>query len=390
MPASLWAHVIDDTALPKADRGWRLAASAAVLAPWSTQDWPAPSWPGVLVRGAQPPAQNGRLALEHATLDASLRLDGSWAVQATLGGHDREPAHWETARVAGRWSLGRGEVRASLGRDTVRAGPVIDQAGHYDELSQTPIAKLASTDGAWTDDGLRLGWHEVSGSDGLNAIELGLWRGRSFPGGAGGPAALTMHLQGRWHHLEANLLAGHFEPEGRGAAAHSAAGGGHSHGALDCRRSLQQRVCFEGRVDLLQGSLAWSTHDQRWQLRGALLAKRETGALASTSAAAGWQSTQWGGWADVRGPLRTGLRWLLRVEGLRSDQELAGPGAATLARAAGLEGAVHPWRSTFGLIQSLPQGWQLSGELGRERNGLGRNDFAVLRLVWRGQRIGQL
>ncbi len=387
-----WAHVIDDAALPKTERSWRVAASAAVLAPWACQDWPAPYWPGVLVTGGQPVAQDGRLVLEHATLDASFRLNTTWAFQATLGSHDREAAHWETARVAGRWSLGQGELRASLGRDTVRAGSVIDQAGHYDVLSQTPIAKLAATNGPWTDDGLRLGWHQRPDTDGLSGVEIGVWRGQAFPGGAGGPPAVTLHAQGRWHHLEADLLAGHFEPEGRGAAVRTASGSGHSHGSLDCRDSLQQMVCFQGRVDLLQGAVTWSTHDQRWQIRGALLAKRESGVLASTSAAADWQSTQLGGWADVRGPLpvRDGLRWALRLEGLRSDQSLAGSGATFLARAAGLENAVHPWRSTLGLIQALPMGWQLSGEIGRERNGRGTNDFAALRLMWRGQWAGQI
>lgn len=391
MALAAHAHEADDAALPE-DPGWRLGATVAAVLPRAERAWPAPAWPGLLIDGQTPRDQHGRLALEHATLDAALRLTPRWALQGTLGWHDGEGAHVETARAAGRWDLGpggsAGELRLSLGRDQVRGGAVLDGAGHFDRFGAMPIAKLAATKGNWIEDGLRLGWHRFA-ERGLRGVELGLWRGRAFPGGAGAPPAATLHLHGGWDHVDAHLLLGHVEPEGRGAVQRLGGSTGHSHGSLDCRRSLQQRVCLDGGASLLQASLRWSSEDERWYLGGALIGKREAGLLSSTSAAADWRSTQWGGWVDISGPLplASTASWALRLEQLRARQQLVGTGASGLAREAGLDGARQPWRATLALLQPLDwlgTDWQLSAEAGQEHSGLGRQAFAALRLIWRG------
>lgn len=386
------AHEPGADVLPEAP-GWQLGGALAVVLPAADQRWPAANWPGVLVQGSAPPDQRRGLRLEHATLDLAARLNPWFGVQLAAGWHDRDDAHLEAAQLQGRLPAWGGELSAVLGRDTVRLGAVIDGAGHFDRFSQPPLAQRAVFDGPWVDDGLRVGWRRGPGADpdadvnGLRGVEIGLWRGRAFPGGASGPAVPSVHLHAGWGHLDAHLGLARFEPEARGAAAVSLGQTGHVHGALDCRRSLQQRVCFDGRADVLGASLQWEPEPGDWTLALAGLLRRERGTLYATSGSAALDTTLAGVWADAH--WRPAARWTgsARVERLVPKNRLTGVGTALLARDAGLADGAPVQRLSTALAYELQPGLELALEAGRERVDGGADvSHIALRAVWRSPR----
>ncbi len=281
--ASTAAHAHDPgTDRLPGDAGWRLGSAAAIVLPAADDRWPAAAWPGVLIDGNAPRDQRRGLRLEHATLDLATRLNARWGGQLVVGWHDRESAHLEAASVHGFWPWRDGEIDVAMGRDTVRMGPVLDGAGHFDRFSLAPLAQRAVLNGPWIDDGWSVTWRRPE-ADGLRAVSAGLWRGRAFPGGTGGPAFPTLHLHAGWGHLDAHVSAARLQVRGRGASAMSAGSTGHSHTALDCAASLQQRVCFDGDVDVLGTRVQWEPDHGLWTLSLAALARRERGTLYSTS-----------------------------------------------------------------------------------------------------------
>jgi len=386
------AHELQADALPP-EPGWRLGAAAAVVAPGADARWPQAAWPGVLVNGSAPRDQRRGLRLEHATLDAALRLPALRAHEIGLhlaaGWHDRETAHLEAARLVLRRPLGDDQLQLVLGRDTVPLGATLTAAGHFDRFSQPPVAKRALLNDQWIDDGATLSWLGHA-DQGLQRIGLGLWRGRSFPGGAGGPIAASLQAEAAWQAWRFEAAVAHWAPTGRGAAAQTLGNIGHVHGSLDCRRSLQQRVCFDGEVTLLGAAARWQSADGRWQLGAAGLAKRERGSLASTNALADLRGDLAGAWADAAWLPRPGWVLAARAERLQNRHALTGAGAGQLARDAGLLGAAPVERFSLAVLNQpfarWPQ-WQWALEAGTEQSGAGRASHLALRLVWRDQAL---
>lgn len=379
------AHQGTDDALPETP-GWRLGAAAAVIAPSADGRWPAATRPGVLDPGSAPRDQRRGLRLEHGALEAAARLNRWLGAHLALGWHDREGSHVEAARLEARWPLGPDQLVLSLGRGTVSMGGAIDTAGHFDGFGQSPLAKRAVLGEQWIDEGASVGWRRDDVERGLRRVELGVWRGRSFPGAAHGSAMPSLHVHGAWDHLDAHLFAAHLEPQGRGTLMRSASGSpGHSHSSLDCRASLQQRVCFDGRVELLGASLQGEVGELVLSLAG--LARRERGAMYSLSSAADYRATTNGVWADASWQFQPGWRLAGRVERLVARNTLAGTGAALLARDAGLLGASPVSRLSLALSHPLREGLELSLEAGSERAASARLNHLALRLLWREPRL---
>ena len=379
--AAARSHELGASAFPELP-GWRAGAAVALVAPAADERWPAAYWPGVLVNGSAPRDQRGGLRLEHATLDLAARLDARFAAHVAVGWHDRDSAYVEAARLQGRFSAGPDEVEFVLGRDTVSMGAAIDRAGHFDRFSLPPLAKRAIVNDQWIDDGLRMAWRR-NVEDGVRAVELGYWRGQAFPGGPGP----TLHMNAGWGDLDVDLSLAHLEPQGRGAAAQSAGSSGHVHGNLDCSQSLQQRVCFDGRVDVIGGSVQWQPEAGAWSFGLAGMAKRERGELYSLSGDADYRSTVSGFWADA--VWRPAARWTLsgRAERLVPSNRLEGIGATLLAREAGLENATPVNRLTLAAAYGIAEGLQLGFETGTERSAAGRVSHVALRLVWLAPRL---
>jgi hypothetical protein len=372
------AHEPGADTLPAAP-GWQLGAAVALTLPEADERWPVARWPGVLLQGSAPQEQRGGLRLEHGTAELGLRLNRHLGAQLAVGWHDRDSAHVEAARLAARWPLSSGELLAGVGRDTVRLGAV--------DHGQLPLAKRAAFDSGWVDGGLSLGWRAAEGSDGLRAAEAGVWRGRVFPGGPAGPAVPSLHLHGGWGHVDAHMAVAQFRPRARGAALQTVGSEGHLHGTPDCRPSLQQLVCFDGRVDLLAASLQWEPEGSDLTLALAGLLRRERGALYASGGEAALRSELPGAWADLA--WRWHERWQLagRLERLVPKHHLEGSGTALLARDAGLAGAGPVERATLALLHEPLPGVQVALEAGRERYAGGEVNHVALRLLWRETRL---
>lgn len=383
--AGALAHEPGADALPETD-GYRVGASVAGVLPAANERWPVAAWPGALITGSAPPDQRRGLRLEHATLDLATRLNERWGAHLAAGWHDRDAAHVEAASLQHRFALGDGDLQVRAGRDTVRLGSVIDSAGHFDRFSQPPLAKRAVLNDQWIDDGLSIAWRRAD-ADGIRALEGGLWRGRVFPGGASGPAVPSVHLHAGWGHVDIHLMAARFQPRGRGAAAQSLGSVGHVHGALDCSASLQQRVCFDGNVDVMGGSVQWEPARGDWTFALAGLARREQGSLVSTSGDAALRSRVSGFWADAVWRPAAGWSLAARLERLAPSNRIEGVGAALLARDAGLANGGPVTRATLAVLHEPVAGLQLSLEGGRERYAGGRVSHIALRAVWRNPRL---
>ncbi len=375
------AHEPGADAVPDSP-GWQLGGAAAVVLPRADARWPAASWPGVLINGSAARDQRAGLRLEHGTLDLAARFDRRFGVHVAAGWHDRERVHTEAAVVQGRSAWGEDDVDVRLGRDTVRMGSVIDGAGHFDRFSEPPLAKRAVLNDQWIDDGVAVGWRRRD-ADGVRALEAAVWRGRVFPGGPAGPAVPSLHLHAGWGHVDAHLTAARFQPEGRGAAAQSLGATGHLHGSLDCRASLQQRVCFDGTVDVLGGSLQWEPERSDWNLALAGLTRRDRGSLYASSGDASLNSRVSGVWADVG--WRPVARWTLasRLERLSPNNRLEGIGTALLGAAAGLSGAAAVERVTAAVLYQPHEQVTLALEGGHERFAGGKVSHLAVRAIWR-------
>lgn len=380
-----WAHEPGAEALPDTP-GWRLGAAAALVAVEARDAFPAPRWPGVLIVGSAPRDQRSGPRVEHAVLDAALRLrpllGADIGARLAVGVHDRDRPYTEAARVLLRWPLGGAALALGLGRDTVRMGEAITGAGHFDRFSLGPLAKRAVLNEKWLDDGLSLAWRRPA-ERGVRAVELGLWRGRAFPGGPRGEPVPTLHLHAGYDQVDAHVFAARLAPEGRGAALRSAGASGHLHTSPDCRAALRQRVCFDGRVEVYGGSLQWASDALPLSFTLAGLARRERGALYSLSGDARYSADVQGAWADA--VWQPGQRWsgALRLERLAPRNTLAGVGAELLAREAGLVGGAAIRRWTLALLHAPWPGLQVALEAGQESGGALRQQHVALRLLWR-------
>jgi hypothetical protein len=379
------------------DDGWRLGAELALQWADANGRYPLASRPGVLLQGSAPREQRRRLALDHAMLALGARRAAATAVLA-LGAHDGDEPHVEAASVQLEGAAGEGLWRVALGRDTVGFGPVIDSAGHGGPFAQRPLALHAATDGAWIDDGLRAAWQAESdegSGPALRGAELGLWRGRVFPGGPAGPAAPTLHLHLGWGEAQLHLGAARLQPRARGAAVALAGQEGHLHGPPDCREGLAQKVCFDGRVQLWLASLSWRPEGGAWRPLGLALGavrRAEDGLLYATGGEATLRSRLDGVWVDSTWQPAGPWTLALRVERLASRHHLAGTGTALLAREAGLAGAAPARRATLAIGHGWSTGalgrFRLSLEAGHEQQaGTTTRRHVALRLLWQADEL---
>ncbi|NDY91925.1 hypothetical protein [Ideonella livida] len=340
--------------------------------------------PGVLLTGGAPDNQAGRLVLQQAELLGAWRWHESWAGAWSLAGHDGEPLRTESALVETRHQIAGAQWALRLGRQPMGLGDVVDGAARLQDYGQKPLAHRAALGDAEPEDGLRLSWRPPP-EDGWQALSVGLWRGRGFPGSQAGAWAPSLLAQ--WGHGHATLhgLAAHWRPQARGATALMADGmPAHHHGVPDCRDTTTGRVCFSGRSTVLGVSAAvdgWMA--DRLLLQGAWLWRRERGALYDATREAELRSDVQGAWVDLQ--WRWGEDWRTggRLERLVPRNRVAGRAPAELAAAAGLAEAVAVHRATATLQWRWQQALGLTLEVGQERaSGQSPQPWGALRLTW--------
>lgn len=392
------AHPADG--LAPADPGLAVGLSAA--GGWWRADEPLPAvrLPGVTGTGERP--EDGRgWALEHATVGAGLRWTRNVAASVAVGWHGDGEHHVETAwlqldlddPLARTGDEGdrfadsdQRSVTLGAGRHRVPIGATLERAGHFDRYSQMPLAKRAAFNGDWIEDGLNLRWtpHAGDGRPGLRwleAIDLGLWRARRFPGGHDGPMAPLLHARVRLGSLAVDGFFTRMKPDGRGSFV-GRDDAGHTHSAPRCDSALDEVACFGGRVDLFGASANWTTPIRGVTVDVAALVRRERGELFSGNGSTRYRGRSQGGWVDLTwAPLE---RWEagLRHEWLRASNAVAGIGATRVAADAGIL-PYRPSRRTVAMVGfRAHRDWRVGIEAGRESIGERGSSLVALRLAW--------
>jgi hypothetical protein len=361
------------------DPGWRLGAAAAMAALHASEPVPEARQAGVLGMGSTWRDRRG-LRLEHATLDAGFRPHQNVGAALALGLHDGDPVHVEAAWVEVRGAADAPGLALGAGRQRIPLGPAMEQAGHFERFALHPLIKRAAFEGDWVDDGAQLSWRPAQATF-LRAVDLGVWRGRAFPGGGQSRAVPALHLAFGLADTTLDVFAARLRPSGRGTTV-SDESAGHSHTAPDCGTSLSGVVCFDGRVRLLGGSLRWAPDHGPLSLTAALLSREERGSLYSGSGDTQYRGRTRGGWLDA--VWRVAPRWetALRVERLEGVHDVQGPGAALVAQEAGLlpnrAGKRLAWATSF----LADTAWKFNAELGTEQRLSGNHHYVLLRAVW--------
>ncbi|MFN3631100.1 MAG: hypothetical protein ACK4XK_13765, partial [Casimicrobiaceae bacterium] len=213
---------------------------------------------GVLLRGDRGIDPEGT-KIEYAAAALAWRVTEAWGAYAAATAHDRDPVHLDSLWL--RWhsySAADSAWWITLGRQGMAAGPVISPAGYAGRYAFAPLAQRMAFDQELGDDGVQFGWRDSRLGLDL-ALDLGVWRGRRFPGsreGNGERPALSVHAGARqeaWS-IDAALLG--FEPRQRGVNTSPALD--HSHKPPPCLPARRDVLCFDGRVLLAGGSLRWT------------------------------------------------------------------------------------------------------------------------------------
>lgn len=381
--AAATGHAHQDGVSPwPEEAGLRLGASAAVGHLDARHPLPAARQAGVLGLGDTPSDLRG-WHLEHATVDVGVRVHPRLAATVAMGWHGKDAAHVEAAWAEFR-PMGDSALAVGAGRRRVPLGTPLATAGHFDRFGQMPLAKRAAFNGDWIEDGVNLSWRphdQAVGGMRIEAVDVGLWRGRRFPGSEDAPWAPLIHLRAGWQDLAVDAFATRIRARGRGAYVQGSRNG-HAHAAPACNTSLQEVVCMDGPVDLLGASAFWQTPLPGLSLTAAGVMRRERGDLYSMNGSTRYRGRIHGGWVEAAWQFRPHWEAAIRQEWLRARNALDGPGALLVARDAGLLPNT-PSRRLAAMV-----GWQpheairLAAEVGQERLDGRDNRFVGLRLLW--------
>ncbi len=379
VPAVVLAHAVADVQIPETP-GWRVGAAVAVSAIGARDTLPAPYLFGVLDTGQAAPSRNG-LTLEHATLEGGLRIDDWLGANLAVGWHAGENIHLEAAWLQARWWLDEARLSVGAGRAKVPMGAVLDGGGDYDRFTLVPLVKRASLNVDWFDEGVVVAWQGDAASP-ISRVEAGLWRGSGFPGGGELPPVPALHVQALVAEVTLDAFAAWLQPTGRGTYALDSGSPGHSHGVPNCANSLSGLVCFDGKVQVYGGSVAWAPHGLPLSITLAALLRNEQGSLYSQLGDARYRGQTLGGWLDVVWQVQP--QWTLagRFEALRATQDLEGPGASLVAAQARLIPNLPAYRAAAALAYSATSEWGFNIEIGAERNGGIDNPYVGARVVW--------
>ena len=373
------AHDVAAEPVPETP-GWRIGAGVAVTAIGAKDPIPSATLPGILDTGQNATDQRG-LGLEHAVIGAGLRVNDIFGANFAVGWHADESAHLEAAWVQARWATEAALLTLGAGRDKVPMGRVLTDVGDFGRFSLIPLVKRASVNNDWYDEGVVLAWRGDADSL-LRSVDLGVWRGTGVPGGGDLPLVPSLHVQLAYADVELDGFFAYLQPTGRGTYARADKNTGHTHSVPNCEVSLAGLVCFDGRVNVLGGSLAWAPHAWPVVVNAAVLWRDEQGSLYSQNGDARYHGKTLGGWIDAVWDWRENWQLAARFEALSATQDLSGPGAALVAGEAGLVPNWPARRLTAALAYSPDPAWRLSAEIGSERTGGNNNPFVMLRAVW--------
>lgn len=375
------AHTDADEAIPDAP-GVKASLAAAVSSLSAKDKLPSQAMPGYLIKGDVGIDRRGA-QLEHGVAQLGYRFDQTLGAQLAIGAHGKDPLHVEAAWLQARgfsrsmdWTVGVGRQRPSLGK-------VMTRTGHLDSFGLMPLAKQALTDGDWIEDGLEASLkRQMAGLDWT--LDAGVWRGRSFPGGAASSANPAVHLGAVGHHdageWAVDAFVAQLKPQARGSRIFNATGA-HTHAAPVCDASLNGVVCFEGRSRLLGVSAQWEGRTLPVTVTGAMLWRNEQGSLISRNGQGQYDGRNRGEWLQAVWRMAPAWDVGVRLERLKADQSLMGAGASLVASEGGFGNYSRLQRQIAMAGYALAPWADLRLELGRDSASVTAARFAALRLV---------
>jgi hypothetical protein len=374
------AHGEVDDALPP-EPGVRWDAAAALRSLTVDNTLPSTRLDGYLLQGDAGMNPDGT-QLEHGAIGLAARLNNTWGARLLIGKHGGETAEVEEAWVQARRDADNGDVwRLSAGRQRPAMGAVLAGAGHFDRFGLMPLAQRAALDHHWVDDGLQLSWRRYRAS--TWSVDVGLWRGKGFPGSAEGPWVPSLHLgwsRGPW---QADALWAGFRPDGRGASVSIAED--HRHGAPVCDARFTEVICFAGRSRPIAASLSWSGLASDAALPLTLTAagwwRDEDGTLTSANGQTDYRGSSRGGWLEAIWHMSPGWELGWRGERLSASHRLHGPGASLLMREARFDRYQPVTRHALMVGSRLAPWARWTAEVGRESAPGSSHPYAAVRLL---------
>lgn len=379
---ALLAHAHEETTAVPDVFGVRLGVALAAADVNASQELPSQRLAGYLLQGDA--GVDRRVSqLEHAVVGLGWRINPEWATYAAVGKHGADMAHTEAAWVRYERSIPEGgRVRVLAGRTRPELGPVMTQAGHLDSFTLMPLARRVAMDGDWIDEGLQISGQHSWGDDWSGDVDIGLWRGRVFPGDPSVSSMVpSVHLglsRGDWR---GDVFGASFQPEGRGALAQGNTVA-HTHNAPDCGALRSGVLCFVGRSHVVGTSLQWASHVWPVTVQSAYWLRHDDGTLISTNGRSNHSGRYSGGWLQALWQPRADWQVGWRSERIQAHLSLVGVGATLLAQEAGFSGSARLRRDTA-LLSWQPQRFvTLSAEAGRETRSGQRVNSTVLRAVF--------
>jgi hypothetical protein len=378
-------HEVSRLPVP-AEPGVMLQAALAAGHGWAEAAWPAAHLPGILTSGNTPVDRRG-WALEHATLAAGLRLSPNWSAAAVAGWHDQDPHHMELAWLQYEAPLDNGDVlELGAGRRALPMGQVLQEGGHFDRFGAVPLVKRATIDGDWIDDGVNVRWQRSHTGpwSWLQSVDVGVWRAAVFPGGQGADPVPAVHLRLSVAGVVMDGFAATMRPSPRATRVQSATAA-HTHDQPSCSASLVGVLCFDGRTDLVGGSVssALPSPFNHWRVSSSGLLRRDRGQLYSLNGDAVYSGTTGGYWTDLVWRMNDQVELALRLEQVRAVQSITGRSAYVVATDAGITGSTRLQRQSLGVAWTPAVGnMRFSLEAGRDRVGQQDVPFQTLRWVW--------
>lgn len=296
--------------------------------------FPTPRIDGIL--GAGSPLDDQRHGdLDYAELGMHARFTPQTeaAMRITRHGLDNGStdleALWLEARAPD-WGLA-----GRAGRQQVPIGFENMIHSHARTFGIAPMAMRADINDEWLADGLRVNV-DLPAKFSLGG---GLWNNQAYPGSdSDGVNLATASLTWYGNPWQVQLAYANADADGR--ALLTTGQGGHSHTTPSCSGApTNDRVCFDGRVNLVVLAARWQPENIPWWFGGEYWYKHESGTLDSVYGTPDYTGESGSGWMDIGYRFNSRFSLAARLEQLQMSNNLNGANAALIAQQAGIANA---------------------------------------------------
>jgi hypothetical protein len=379
----------EDIENPPKTTGFKWAMKGAFKSLSASNPLPSQGLPGFLLQGDQGINQSGT-QLEHGALQAGYSLNQNLGMQLTIGAHQTDPWHIETALLQMKGGNAHTGWQINAGRQSPSLGPLVNQAGNFDRFGSMPLAKEAMTLGDWTEDGIEVGFKPSFW--GLNwHMNAGVWAGHGFPAAANARVFPSLHVGVNGHGMHGNWRADGFiapiKVTGRGSRI-TRQQGAHSHAAINCNEPMTDVVCFNGQANLSGISAQWVGEHVPLTLQTAWLLRDEKGTLESNNGLGQYNGNHQGGWLRAMWHIDPSFDTALQLERVQATHHLTGSGTQILASEAGFDNYTPQKRTTLMLAYNALPWAVIHLEVGHEKSQRQSANFVATRLILSVQKAG--